>query len=357
MRRSCRCGSPALAILALLTLASASQAQPVNIALSQVGNPGNAADTTGYGSVGYTYDIGTYDVTVSQYATFLNDVAQTDTYGLYNSDMASVGFFPGGDTGAGILQSGSEGSFSYSITGGAGNDPITYVSWLDAARFCNWIENGRPATGVEDAATTEEGTYILDGDTDITGTTGFETAPTGSAWRLPSEDEWYKAAYYDPSLNGSSGGYWSYATQSNVAPRNVIGSRSNQANYNNGVYSVTQTSSLSSSQNYLTATGTFSGSASYYGTYDQTGDVFQWNDLIVSGSNRELRGGAWDTGSSYGLSSAFSTSASPSNDGDPGIGFRIVEEVPEPGTLALIIAAFIIAIAVRHKFSSRGPAL
>ena len=32
---------------------------------------------------------------------------------------------------------------------------------------------------------------------------------------IPTESEWYKAAYYDPSLNGGAGGYWTNATMGN----------------------------------------------------------------------------------------------------------------------------------------------
>jgi hypothetical protein len=78
-----------------------------------VGNVGNAADATGYGSVGYAYQMGTFDVTVGQYVDFLNAVASTDTYGLYNSAMISGdGVFP-----FGITQSSISGSYSYSVTG------------------------------------------------------------------------------------------------------------------------------------------------------------------------------------------------------------------------------------------------
>ena len=37
------------------------------------------------GSVGYNYNIGKYEVTAGQYTEFLNAVARTDTYGLYNT--------------------------------------------------------------------------------------------------------------------------------------------------------------------------------------------------------------------------------------------------------------------------------
>ena len=54
-----------------------------------VGDPGNAADSTGYGSVANVYWMGKYDVTVGQYVQFLNAVAATDTYGLWDSNMGT----------------------------------------------------------------------------------------------------------------------------------------------------------------------------------------------------------------------------------------------------------------------------
>ena len=67
----------------------------------------------------------------------------------------------------GITQSGSSGSYSYSVTGSdsqAANCPIFDVSWGDAARFCNWLQNGQP-TGAEGTGTTETGAYTLNGAT------------------------------------------------------------------------------------------------------------------------------------------------------------------------------------------------
>ena len=105
-----------------------------------VGNVGNANDpATGslYGGVGYAYRIGTTEVTVGQYTAFLNAVAATDTYALYNTSMATDLNI------AGIARSGVSGSYSYSVIGSA-NQPVTYVSWGDAARFCQ-LAAQRPA--------------------------------------------------------------------------------------------------------------------------------------------------------------------------------------------------------------------
>ncbi len=132
-----------------------------------------------------------------------------------------------------------------------------------------------------------------------------------------------------------------YATQSDTAPGNIVGSGSNEANYyaGNG-YSVTQSSSEISSQNYLTATGTFSGSASYYGTYDQSGDVLNWLDTTVDSYYPVVRGGCWLLDSDS-LSSSYrfdnGTGADPSGEFNGLGGFRVAS-IPEPNSTLLMLA-------------------
>ncbi len=294
----------------------------VKIELCHVGNPGNAPDPAtavpaaepglpallgkllnaqsgiDYGRVEYSYDIGKYDVTVAQYTAFLNAVARSNRHGLYKWQMGTMGNWSGLSTGAGIKQSGEAGSYTYSAIGDSGNYPVTFVSWLDAARFCNWLHNGQPADGTERAGTTETGAYTLNGDT----TNGLETRNAGAKWWLPSENEWYKAAYYDPSLNQGAGGYWKYATKANVMPGNQLVGQANQANYRNaqGFCLVQNDRYIKEHTNYLTPVGAFQNSASAYGTYDQDGNVSQWNDSFVGVAKngmkcRGWRGGAWSS--------------------------------------------------------------
>jgi formylglycine-generating enzyme len=321
-----------LAALSCL-LASPAGADQITYQMVTVGDPGNANDTGGTqnGAVAYSYQIGTYDVTIGQYAAFLTAVAATDTYSLYNSSMGSDGNIKG------IQQNGSSGSYTYSVIGSA-DRPITYVSWFDAARFANWMTNG------QGSGSTETGAYTLLGGA----TSGNAVAANpGAAFRLPTNDEWYKAAYYSPTLNSGAGGYYAYATQSNAAPGNQIGSTANQANYYlGGVYSVTQSASYSSSQNYLTDVGAFSGSGSFYGTFDQNGNVQQWNDLDgTGGSSRGLRGGSWDDFNPSFLSSSNSSSNSPSAASfligfrlaSPGSGPSAVPEI-DPNSLGSVLA-------------------
>jgi formylglycine-generating enzyme required for sulfatase activity len=344
-RKRCNRASKAatsLALAAVFFCATNAHAQ-VTIDMVTVGDPGNANDTTSYGGVNYSYQIGKYDVTIGQYTDFLNAVAATDTYSLYNASMATDLNL------AGIARTGSSGSYTYSAiapsgttpagASSPGNRPITYVNWFDSARFANWMANGQP-TGVQSSTTTENGAYNVNGATIGNAPAKNVTNPNTSAaptFFIPNENEWYKAAYYSPVLNSGSGGYYTYATQSNAAPGNVIGSGTNQANYNNGKFSVTQSATYSGSQNYLTDVGAFSGSGSFYGTFDQSGNVFQWNDLDgTSGSDRGLRGGSWDI-DAFGLSSSYRFASGPSGENIVGVGFRLAA-VPEPSTCAMALA-------------------
>jgi formylglycine-generating enzyme required for sulfatase activity/tRNA A-37 threonylcarbamoyl transferase component Bud32 len=178
-----------------------------------VGDAGNPADTNGFGRVDYEYRIGRYEITIEQYCVFLNHVAKSDPYGLYREKMTTDSII------AGIERFGTDGAYTYRVigespaghmsTGGAlqPGRPIGCVSWASAARFCNWLHNGQGNGG------TETGAYALNGATDRR-----MPRERDARFFLPNEDEWYKAAYYDPA--GAEGGvYWRFATRSNEAPR------------------------------------------------------------------------------------------------------------------------------------------
>ncbi|MFM7242575.1 MAG: formylglycine-generating enzyme family protein [Planctomycetaceae bacterium] len=288
-----RLATPAVVAVILGTLA-VPKARAVTIDWVTVGDAGNEADTTGQpnpaGAVNYAYRIGKYEVTIQQYTDFLNavDPNGTNPYGLYNNSMGTNGNIRGI-----LFSSGSASGQKYSPIGSP-NRPITYVSWFDAARFANWMQNG------QGSGSTETGAYTLvDGQT-----SGWASAKNpGATFYIPTENEWYKAAFYK---GGSAyARYWDYAMKSNNGPSNSTSTdgRTNQANFLDGVYTVTQSFDYDSNQNYLTDVGAFTNSASYYGTFDQTGNVYEWNDLTgAAGSSRGLRGGGWNTGTLVYLS-------------------------------------------------------
>ena len=323
-------------------LAVSASAGTVDYTMVTVGNPGNANDTGGggIGAVDSSYQIGKYDVTIGQYTAFLNaaDPNGTNPNGIYNSSMgtnlniAGISYTDGAAAGSKYAVMTVSGSSPY---GGVSNGdrPITYVSWFDAARFSNWMTNG------QGSGSTETGAYTLNN-----ATSGDAVAKNpGAAFYIPTQSEWYKSAYYDPTLNSGSGGYYAYATQSNSLPGNTIGSTGNQANrFANTGYAVTQSFNSSSNQNYLTDVGAFTGSGSFYDTFDQTGNVNQWNDLDgAAGALRGQRGGFYND-IELGLSSSSSFSRAPSYEGAD-VGFRLASPlaaVPEidPSGMGSVLA-------------------
>ena len=315
-------------LLAILFLAavvlSARPVVAVTILTVPVGNPGNAGELSGagaggsgpdaiVGSVSYNYRIGKYEVTNAQYAEFLNAKAASDPLGLYNTLMdSSIG---------GITRNGSSPSFTDATIAGRGDKPVIRVSWYDAIRFANWLHNGQ-ASG-----DTETGAYTLFGGSPTPSNGLSITRNAGAIWFLASESEWYKAAYYDST--GSS--YFDYPTASNTAPiAEAPPGGGNSANYDPAVLD-------------LTNVGAYTASDSPYGTFDQGGNLWEWNEALISGSSRSLRGGSWDsTGNKLLASLRFDLD--PSFEFDI-LGFRVAT-IPEPSTAVLAIVGMVcLAIA------------
>jgi formylglycine-generating enzyme required for sulfatase activity len=314
----------------------------VALDLVTVGNPGNAPDpsATFLGSaVAYVYQISKYEVTNGQYVEFLNAKASADPLGLYDTSMGSAA------TG-GIARSGSDGSYAYAVKVGYVNMPVTFVNWFDAARFANWLHNGQ---GTGD---TESGAYTLLGGTATPSNSATVARNPDAAFALPTENEWHKAAYHHPASDGGdSDDYWLYPTRSNAEansdqPPGAAAISSNAANFNrndsiangyNDGYAVTGSTTLVSSQNYLTAVGAYVNSPSYYGTFDQGGNVWEWTERASGPTVRGRRGGSWSS-SSFSLRSVSGESTLATN-ADGTMGIRIVV-LPEPGVgLALLAVA------------------
>ena len=303
----------------------------VNIETVPVGNAGNAGELSGAGAGGsgvdrvcgavdYGYRIGKYEVTAGQYRDFLNAVAKTDTYGLYNTNMDSS------YVGCEIVRSGTSGSYSYSVASDWAARPVNYVSWGDAARFANWLHNGQPSGG-QDLTTTEDGAYYLNGATSNEDLMAVDREDDWK-WAITSEDEWYKAAYYNP---GSST-YYDYPTSSNTVPSNNLVEPTDPGN--NATFYVYLGDYTIGSPYYRTEAGMHENSDSPYGTFDQGGNVSEWNEAIVLGRYRVLRGGSSSFSSVLLHASRRIDNRRPSGE-DFAIGFR-VSAVPEPATLSLL---------------------
>jgi len=296
-------------------------AQAVTIDMVPVGNAGNGNDSTGYGGVASAYLIGKYEVTNAQWREFLTAKAGvSDPYGLYNTSMAGID--------GGIGRTWSVDHYVYSAKGGDtnwDNRPVNYVSFWDTARFCNWLHNG------QGSGDTETGAYALYG---YNGSDGRQIIknPAANYW-IPSENEWYKAAYHDKTA-GLAASYFDYPTNTNDVPSNVLSSPDpgNNANfyYQLSHYTI-------GSPYWTTPVGEFENSESPYGTFDQGGNLFEWNDARIYPSPLVvLRGGSWGYDSSGMLASNRDTYSFPTDERNY-YGFRVAS-VPEPGSIALAIS-------------------
>ena len=320
-----RVGLIALLLGVLMPCVSGVQADVV-MEWVRVGDSGNAADTRyetpGYGSVDYTYNIGRYEVTNAQYCEFLNAVATVDDpHGLYNPDMSDGWFVMGG-----ITRTGSPGSYQYWVRPNRGDRPVNYVSWYDALRFANWMDNG------QGGGDTEDGAY------DMSLGASVARKPGALVW-LPSEDEWYKAAYYKGGEVNA--GYWDYPTQSDSAPTAEgppgTDMTNGSANYGSVVGDLTDVGAY-----------TAKPSASAYGTYDQGGNVEEWNEAEVLEGSYRYRGfcGGSLTATWESLRAGGSSGLAPTSEYDR-IGFRVAV-VPEPATLGLLALGVLVAIRPRR---------
>lgn len=319
----------AIALLAFF-LCSATARGVVTFDWATVGNPGNGPDqlytlnnpdNLRFGSVAYTYRISKHEVTNDQYTEFLNavDPMGTNPNGVYSTDMGS-------NTRGGIaFNAGAASGSKYSSKTNMGNKPVNYVSFFDSMRFVNWLESGQPTGG----SGTESGVYTIGN--------GFnETRAPGASFFIPSEDEWYKVAYYQPAAQGGdTDNYWLYPTASNslptIATANAVGDISNPganvANYNLGA-------DWNGQNGNVTTVGSAGPlSASFYGTFDQAGNVREWNETVITVngfSNRGNRSGSWSS-----TNIAFDFLAASGRDGaSPGLefasgGFRVAS-MPEP---------------------------
>jgi sulfatase modifying factor 1 len=204
----------------------------------------------------------------------------------------------------------------------SGSQPTAGTSWHEAARFCNWLTTGDANTGY----------YTIVGGLPAPNALGHDAyaALYGTTYFIPTEDEWYKAAYY----NGSAGIYYDYPTGSNSMPDGIdfAGDTTFDAVFNDGY-----------NQGHPNAV-TNAGVASPYGTIGQGGNVWEWNETAIYTSHplwRGFRGGSW-LGAYHELLVTGGIADEPTFEFSY-LGFRVAS-IPEPGSIVLLLTGALLGL-------------
>jgi len=309
--------------VAFAVMSATTVAFGVTIDYATVGNPGNSANTNGWGAVSDVFKISKYETTNTQYAEFLNkvDASGTNPNSVYNAQMGSDNL--GGIT----FTSGAPNGSKYSVKAGAPTGapgstsyaqmPVLFTTWFSAARFANWLQNGQQTS----AASMETGAYTLNNQT----SGAIVARNPGATDVLPSRDEWYKAGFY----NGSS--YTAYPTNSGTAPTNTV---TNVTLANVANYGATATPTVSPIN-----VGSYVNTTSAYGAFDMYGNASEYTDTAGTDADAgrpQVFSGSWAT--TLAQTTNWNATASAifrnSTTATGQVGFRVAA-VPEPATIAL----------------------
>ncbi|MEQ9406888.1 MAG: SUMF1/EgtB/PvdO family nonheme iron enzyme [Fuerstiella sp.] len=277
-----------------------SGANTFNMEFVEIGSPGNADDTTGNpnpaGKVDYTYQMGKFEVSEDMITKFNASQSLTITKDTRGTDK-----------------------------------PATSVSWNEAARFVNWLNTSQGFQAAYNFTTGGVNDNISLWSSANAWQLGGENLfrHKDARYWLPSMDEWYKAAYYDPNTST----YFNFPTGSNTAPTAVAsGTAAGTAVYDQtfgtGPADITQ-----------------AGGLSPFGIMGLGGNVFEWEETTFNlangsgSSSRGVRGGSWSHGNPHVLSVSGRLSISPADE-NFNVGFRVASlsstaAVPEPGSFAL----------------------
>lgn len=238
---------------------------------TRVDQPGNISDIlTGRGCVPYEYEISTGEITNAQFSDFLNSVANiADSHNIYTRSMST-------GVNGGILRKKNGNIFQYEPREGFENRPVAYLSWFALARYANWLHYGRP-TGLQILGVTEgdsmQGAYdtskfdeFENGDSKVNLLIDSFRRNKDAKYFIPTDDEWYKAAYYDPEKNGFRK-YWKFPNRSDLSPTNL---KKDNAGLNYQIDDLGEGPPF-----FVSKVGDFTGTG-YYKIFDMGGNVWEW---------------------------------------------------------------------------------
>ena len=264
------------------------------VQISQTNNANDPASGNIYGAVPYEYRASIYEI--SQ-----NAITKATASGMAN------------------------------VTAGAWTNqsqPAANITWYEAAAFVNWLNTSSGKTAAYNLTFSTSWSMTLQSSSNAWTLGGTNLYRNKDAYYfLPSEDEWYKAAYY----NAAGTNYFVYPTASSSVPTSV-GSGTNP---NTAVF-------YASGAGYTApAEVTTAGGLSPYGTMGQGGNVRDLIETAADGvndsttENRSMLGGFWgDT--AVVLSSTGNRQTAAVTLENPNLGFRVAS-VPEPSTYALLL--------------------
>lgn len=216
----------------------------------------------------------------------------------------------------------------------SGNKPAANITWYEAATFVNWLNTSK---GFHQAYNLSDGTPFSAWNS---WDTGYDPSNTfrnkGAKYVLPSEDEWFKAAYY-----GGGGSYTVYPT-GNQKPQPV----SSGTNAGSSVYYSSSPADVNNA-----------GGPSGFGVIGIGGNVTEWMEGNYNRSDsspaspRAVRGNSFKSESDVPLMANQRGYMNPSWEGID-MGFRVVSlnTVPEPSTYALFgLGAVGVLMVMRRK--------
>lgn len=308
-----------------------------------------------------------FDVALSLVALFAVSIVHADTFGS-GANQFDIEFVPIGnpddpDDNTGVPNPAGKVEYAFRMgkyeisedmidkanaLGGLGithddrgaNKPATSVTWFEAATFVNWLNT---STGHMPAYKFVGGTFELWQVSELGFNLSNPFRNSQAFYFLPSADEWYKAAYYDPT----AGVYYDYPTGSDIEPDGIdfFGDTSFDAVF------VEDDSAANSQPNDVTDVGLLSP----YGTGGQGGNAYEWEETEVDLVNddptaaRGGRGGHWAL-SSDALRAINRYFGEPSHGYGPW-GFRVAG-IPEPTTLLLGALASVGLLLLRRSYWS-----